>query len=285
MTISLIRLKSFIPTSALFSFARTCQSLVLTILAAQGLISVGCDAQNSPDPANSKPLSSNQSGTGPSNQIPLPAAPASQILDEAGIFSYVPDKAIELEKFLKQLRASHEIEIFVATFGFIEGETIEQRAYRLREVWADDQRGVIIAFESGDSGLSFVANDQLDKTLDRTDIDMILHQAGMEAQRHEGAHNQVTAAAFTLGRSLIAQLDRSKEAAAIHKKKQTLLIGSMLAAILLLVLIGSVINRFIRRCDKRSAEFYYFPSARVGTRFGAPFSGGSSAEIRYKDDS
>ncbi|MEZ5326088.1 MAG: hypothetical protein R3F19_13640 [Verrucomicrobiales bacterium] len=80
---------------------------------------------------------------------PLPPAPESQILDDGRVFSHAPGELAQLAKYLKELKQNSGIEIFVAMYGFLDGETVEERANRLREAWANRNTGVVVVYESG----------------------------------------------------------------------------------------------------------------------------------------
>ena len=213
---------------------------------------------------------------------PLPPAPESQVLDDGRVFSHAPGKLAELVKYLRELREDKGIEIFVAMYGFLDGETVERRANRLRKAWADRNTGVVVVYESGSEGMSFVATDEIDAALTRHDINMILQQAGKAAQEQKGAENQIEAAVHTLADSLVSKLDHRKLANELTSKKRLLVVSTTLACVILMALIGIVVTRFINRAERKEREFYYFPNARVGTRYGAAFSGGTGAEIRFK---
>ncbi|MCB1099501.1 MAG: TPM domain-containing protein [Verrucomicrobiae bacterium] len=213
---------------------------------------------------------------------PLPPAPESQILDDGRVFSHAPGELAQLAKYLKELKQNSGIEIFVAMYGFLDGETVEERANRLREAWANRNTGVVVVYESGGEGMSFVATDEIDAVLTRHDINTILQQAGQAAQEQKGAENQIQAAVHTLAESLVSKLDRRKAANALTSKKRILVVSTTLACVVLITLIGLLVTRFINRAERKDKEFYYFPNARVGTRYGAAFSGGTGAEIRFK---
>ena len=159
---------------------------------------------------------------------------------------------------------------------------MEQRANRLRKAWADRNTGVVVVYESGSEGMSFVATDEIDAALTRHDINMILQQACTAAQEQKGAENQIEAAVHTLADSLLSKLDRRKRANELTSKKRLLVVSTTLACVILMALIGIVVTRFINRAERKGREFFYFPNARVGTRYGAAFSGGTGAEIRFK---
>lgn len=216
------------------------------------------------------------------NLPPLPPAPENQILDDGHIFAHAPGEQAKLAKFLKDLNDNHGIQIFVAMYGFLDGETVEERANRLRTAWANHNTGVVVVYESGGEGLSFVATDEIDAMLTRHDINIILQRAGTAAQKEKGAENQIQAAVHTLANSLVSKLDRRRRANELTAQKRVLVVSSTLACIVLFTLIGMMIARWINKSDRRAKEFYYFPNARVGTRFGATFSGGTGAEIRFK---
>jgi uncharacterized membrane protein YgcG len=213
---------------------------------------------------------------------PLPPAPETQILDDGRVFARAPDELAEMERLLKELKHRDGIKVFVAMYKCLDGETVEERARRLREAWADRITGIVVVHDSGGADLSFVATDEVDSLLARHDINSILQAAGTAAQKETGARNQVRAAVRALADSLAGKLDRQRKVDVVMAKKRMLVIGATLAGIILVALAGIVIARFIGKANQRAPEFYHLPDARVGTRFGAPHGGGSGAEIRFK---
>ena len=210
---------------------------------------------------------------------PLPPAPASQILDDGRVFD--ERELQELSAFLKDIKAKHGIEIYLAIFSFCGSESVEERAHRLRANWANKETGVVVVYERGSSGLSFVATDEIDALMTRYDINRILEKAGRRAQLEKGAENQIRVAVQTLAESLIESIERRRTVNAPVAKKRMVLIAATFAAILLSALVGLVIARFVRKADRKAAEFYYFPPAQVGMRYGAPYSGGAHAEVNW----
>lgn len=214
---------------------------------------------------------------------PLPPPPPTQLLDDGRIFAEAAEDLEELVRYLRNLKEEGGIEIFVALYGFLSGETVEERAHRLREAWAHhDRKGVVVVYERGGGGLSFVATDDMDDLLTRHDVDVIMRRAGVAAQGETGARAQVRAAVFTLGDALVDKVDRRRRADDLLGRKRMLVFASTLACIVLVTLLGVVLSRWMRRADRRASEFYYFPAARVSTRYGAPFSGGVGAGMRFK---
>ena len=213
---------------------------------------------------------------------PLPPAPTTQILDEARVFAHVPGKLSQLAQFLADLKVNEGIEIYVAMYGFLTNESVEQRAQRLRRAWADHTAGIVVVYESGGSDISFVATDEIDEMLTVNDINMVLQKAGTAAQEAKGAENKIEIAVHTLSEELVNKLNRRREANALTSRQLAAIMSVTLAAIALVTLLGSLLAKFISRADKRAAKFYYFPGTRVSSRFGAHYSGGMGSEVRFK---
>ncbi|MGK0186135.1 MAG: putative membrane protein YgcG [Verrucomicrobiales bacterium] len=262
-------------------------SVAARLILSLALILTGCreqanTADRAPSASGTHDQVQAQGEASDSGKAALPPAPESQILDDGHVFALVPDELAKLAKFLKDLHQNNGIQIYVAMYGFLDGETVEERAHRLRKAWANHNTGVVVVYESGSGGLSFVATDEIDVMLTEHDINVILQSAGTAAQNEEGSENQILAAVHTLADSLVSKLDRRKQANALTAQKRFMVVASTIACIVLLTLIGMLVARWVNRNDRRASEFYYFPSARVGTRFGAMFSGGTGAEIRFK---
>ncbi len=224
---------------------------------------------------------------GPTPQVrdALPVMPSSYVVDDATIltpelFSSISSKAIELA-------ARQNVHIYVVTSIYVLGDTSQQRARRLADMWLKPKNryGAIIVYDQGARGkdaIGLACADDGSGVLDQADLYRLLTNSHDAATGAVGSTGQRVDAAFRsleMGfRELKPRLDRGRWAS----KQQLFLIGMIIASMLLTLLLLALVKWLEKRHEAKHRTTYLFPEVSVLPRFGAIHGGGVMAQADFR---
>lgn len=237
---------------------------LLTALAAHGVVYAQVPTSENSDP--------------PALFSDLPPVPPDQILDEAGLLD--PSTRAGLRQQIQKLKAQANVDLFVAAYTLLP-EKIATRAQRLRDHWGKSDRSVMVVYRRGSQELTFSANGNNDTFIPIGELLLMYEDAITAALAFESPRERILAAVQSLSTAIIRDLairdtNRSFFTAEIIK-----LIAAITATILV---IGGIALLFVRRAQSRAHKREtgcVFPEVAVSRRLGAPFGGGTVADINF----
>lgn len=218
-----------------------------------------------------------------------PAPPRSRILDDAGLLEFREEVRDRISARLKKVEADHGVSVYLAIYSSIFDGDIRQRADDLHRAWlGEDSEGIVVACET-DTGFIKVAfpSEGVKMTLQGeqpvTRIptyrqEQILNKV---AQATSNAHGKVDFLDL-LTESLVAELDATLSGEKERSSTTKFVVVTLLSGCLLGVL-GYVGSRYARRIERKSGEQLFFPDVEVGSRLGAPYSGGRVNVLSFKE--
>jgi hypothetical protein len=178
--------------------------------------------------------------------------------------------------------ARRGVDVYVATFTFIDGETIERRAERLKAAWCRGDFGLVLVFDRATSRLTFSTKVHESMPVTALEIDGYFREATAAARTLATPGEKIVA----LIETLLPRLDGKVRLQ--QKLKREVVSGGQWFAFLAVVglaVAGSlaflVVRRQVRRSRRRQPAPVFFPSVSVESRFGGGFGGGVMAEIHF----
>ena len=210
---------------------------------------------------------------------PIGPAPSSLVLDDARLFN--EKEFSQLSARLKEFGASHNVVIYAVAYSVLMGETIDQRATRLKDAWLEDKRGIVVVYQRGTERMTFSSTADPVNYIRRTELEHIFAGAYRKAAEHTRPSSRVIAAADELIAQLPAAIDAQQGSNAATKSETRVFVGWALAGLALLTAAGMVAFQLLRRAQVHVTKTYEFPPAQVPERYGAPYCGGHQAEIQF----
>lgn len=211
-------------------------------------------------------------------QLPVPPAPADHILDEANMFD-APTRD-HLKATIARLQAQADTKMYIAAYSFLPG-SIDEHARRLREAWSDDARCVVIVYRRGGQQMTFSASGDAETFIPGAELRVMYDTAIIAAKEHENASQRMVAAADTLSINLVRDLHARDANRSGLTPEVIKLIGICALIALGIALIGLSIRGHLRKKEFQRRAGTLFPEVVVQRRLGAPFGGGTVAEIDF----
>lgn len=212
---------------------------------------------------------------------PVPPAPADGVYDDSSVFTEA--QRVSAVRAVAMARDSG-VNLYVAVYSFIVGETIEQRAERLKEAWCPDGAGLLVVADTSTHQCTYLSHVAETEWLSTTDLQRIFTEASAVAAAAEGTSNDKV---LVVIENLAPRLS---EAMAKHEQLTRHLIsprvwwifgGVAIAAFALLTLAAVARWLYRRHRSALAPNPRYFPTVAVGERFGGPFGGGVIAEVTF----
>jgi TPM domain len=211
-------------------------------------------------------------------------APPNHVLDEALIFSRDQENA--LGNLLVKASREDGADVYLATFTFIDGETIERRAERLKEAWSRGDFGLVLVHDRSTGNLTFSARTHEAMPITVSELEGLFQEANDAAQTPETPGEKLLALVQTL-------LPLLKGKVAVQRRLQHETISTQqwwvfggVAAALILIFFSFVLARgFKRTADAARPVPAFFPTVAVEPRFGGGYGGGSMAEVKFANAS
>lgn len=213
--------------------------------------------------------------------------PPTGIHDEAKVLSETQE--IELGRRLRKAFDDYALEIYVATYTFIQGESIVERSTRLRNAWARNQYAIAVVFDSSSSQISFVRTHDFDQFLAKPEIEAVFARAATRAVNRLKEQRENNAK-FSKGDLLMEAVDgllldpilaHNLQPSPRFKLNKDM--GGLLAGLIVLGLAvaGFVFFQERRFASKKAPSFKanYFPRANMPIRLGGPNSGGMGVTL------
>ena len=212
---------------------------------------------------------------------PVPPAPADGLYDDSSVFD-ATQRATAV-RAVAQARAAG-INLHVAIYRFMLGETIEQRAERLKAAWCPDQDGLLVVADTSTNQCTYLSDGSDTEWLSTTELHRIFTEASTIAAATEGTtSDKILVVIENLAlRAAMAQ----HRALTRHQISPQVwwIVSGMAATSLCFLLIASSVRWIIKRSRQSASPVpSYFPTVQVAERFGAPFGGGVIAEISFSD--
>lgn len=211
-------------------------------------------------------------------QLPIPPAPADHILDEANMFDASARE--HLKGTISRLQTQANTKLYIAAYSFLPG-SIDEHARRLREAWSDDSRCVVIVYRRGGQQMTFSASGDPEHFIPGSELRVMYDTAIIAAKEHENASQRMVAAADTLAITLIRDLSARDANRSGLTPEVIKLIGICAIIALGIALIGLSIRGHLRKKEFQRQAGTLFPDVVVQRRLGAPFGGGTVAEIDF----
>lgn len=213
---------------------------------------------------------------------PVPPAPADGLYDDSSVFD-ATQRATAV-RAVAQARAAG-INLHVAIYRFMLGETIEQRAERLKAAWCPDQDGLLVVADTSTNQCTYLSDGSDTEWLSTTELHRIFTEASTIAAATEGTtSDKILVVIENLAPRLRAAMAQHR-ALTRHQISPGVwwIVSGMAATSLFFLLIASSVRWIIKRSRQSASPApSYFPAVQVAERFGAPFGGGVIAEITYQ---
>jgi hypothetical protein len=217
----------------------------------------------------------------PGTENPTTPRPDSHILDTGRVFAFQTKRYDSLSKKLITASENEGLEIYVAIYSFLIGESIDERAVRLRKEWLADRFGVVIVYDTSTDHLTLAATEDYQNFLPQVELMHLFGQAANSAREYKDASGRIAAVVDTMLTQLPSRLQKSPARQPLFDR-QTIHFGiGLLGTLLALSAAGAMLLRLQRRADSTTSQFYYFPRVHVQPRFGAPNGGGAIGELHF----
>jgi hypothetical protein len=211
-----------------------------------------------------------------------PPAPASRILDEAGVLDLYSEQAAIISARLKKLEAQHGLPTYLVIYSSLVTRDVADRPRELYDAWIGarhegvvlvceiDSRQLEIAFPL-DRESSFSPEEAVMTRFPDHRLVPLIRAINLEVKETRGVKDKVE----FLDR-LTATLVQELDVLLFVEEEMSdtgLFIGVTLILGTLIGLLGYFGHRFVTRAEIKSHEQFYFPEVEVGSRLGAPYGG------------
>lgn len=215
-------------------------------------------------------------------QEPIPPLPPTGIQDDARLFN--PEQTAKLIALLATTQQQTGVRITVATFTYTSGITVSQRSQRLAAAWLGNEPGLVFAFDRGSSQPAIAVSPGLWNTYPADDITMMVLRNSTVFTQGNPIPDERMVAAIEASATQITSLETTRR----QRLKVFTKDDRQLATVVVIVLavLGFASLWFSRRIRNKRAvqeETYLFPDVHVGLRLGAPFGGGTAAEVKGRE--
>lgn len=211
--------------------------------------------------------------------------PDDAIFDEARVFS--DEARTALSSDLQHALGEHELEVYVATFRLVKGESIAQRAARLRNAWAQSPYAVVLVYDESVDQISLVGSRDLAEFVSHSQLGAVFQRAAASANHYltqEAQARRKPDPAVMISRavhSLLGDPVLTDRMTLSEPFRFTRSMGILLVILLLFLCLAGLIVGWLEgrlQASKRSrTRCSYFPTTHMPLRLGAPYSGGQGA--------
>ena len=213
---------------------------------------------------------------------PVPPPPADGLYDDSSVLNET-QRASAVRAVATAREAG--VNLYVALYSFIVGETIEQRAERLKAAWCPDGAGLLVVADTSTNQCTYLSHVADTEWLSTTELQRIFTESSAVAAAAEGTSaDKVVMVMENLAPRLSAAMAQHRELTKhrIHPRVWWIFGGVTLAmgALLALTAAARALHRRHRRAT--APEPRYFPTVVVDERFGGPFGGGVIAEVSFR---
>jgi len=218
-------------------------------------------------------------GDGP----PVPAAPADGLYDDASVLD--PAQRATAARAVAEARNAG-VNLYVAIYGFIIGETIEQRAERLKAAWCPDGDGLLVVADTASNQCTYLSHVDEAEWINTAELQQIFADSGAAAATaapDASSAEKVLAVIGSLGPRLRDAMLKHREITR-HRVSPSAwwVFGGVTVSVFAFLTLSALAIRWYRHRQRATALTpHYFPTVAVGERFGAPFGGGVIAEVHF----
>lgn len=231
---------------------------------------------------------------------PVPPAPSDGVHDDGPVLS--GPQRVAAVRAVAEARAAG-VALYVALFPSIGGETIEQRAERLKAAWCPEEAGLLVVADTGANRCTYLSHVAETGRLGAAELQRIFSESSAAAAAARGTSaDKMLVVIENLVPRLRAAVDAPHEPAASRwdprargrylglppSWPRSTAAGAALAGGTLAGAgwLAWIIRARRRRSTSRPATVvapHYFPTVAVDQRFGGPFGGGVVAEVRFRE--
>lgn len=217
--------------------------------------------------------------------------PQNHIWDRDGLFRNQPELLPEISQLLIELKAEHEMEIYLVVYSSMIGEKPGPFARRCHEAWFDDRSDAIVFVLTFNQAMTA----ELGRSLPLYDghlieegilprisfpkIFEILQKSVPEVQNETTETRQVLVFVDFLTRNIREHFEAS--AAAEGGRESYHFMGWMALALLLCALLMVILSKVLGAVDRRTRKTYLLPDFIVPRRLKAPNGGGKMGVVDF----
>ncbi len=220
----------------------------------------------------------------------LPPAPDSRVLDQGRIFT--DEEEIALGSEIKAFAEKNDIDLYVAGYSFLLGETIDDRITRLVNAWDKDEgrETVVLLYTRANESLAVAGSPSISQRLSTMEFSECINAGTIAAKKIGDAPDgsgpdhagRIRAATTALTGAIDYKLARQTFIDRLHRRGFLLWGAVVIGAICIGSGLWLLILKHFENRRREEKQFYYFPTLPVGERLGAPFGGGNAYVLDSK---
>lgn len=210
---------------------------------------------------------------------PLEPPPSSFVLDEARLFR--EHESAQLSARLQDFVSRNDIYVYVAAYSSLIGETVDERATRLKNDWLSAKNGIVVVYERGTEKMSLSPTAGLLDYLSRPVVADLFASAYAQASQMKRGSSNVIAATNQLVATLPIAIQIQEDSDRETKAEAREFVSWAVAGLILLAIAGMVGFHLLHRVESRETITYALPAVKTLQRLGAPYCGGHQAEMDF----
>ena len=177
------------------------------------------------------------------------------------------------------------VALYLAAFPEVTGETIEQRAERLKAAWCGREIGLVVVVDASTNRCTFLSHLSENEWLSSDRLRAIFQDATTASISKKTAGERLLSVVQHLAAQIHSALaSRPSAASNTSTFRAWIVFGAVLGACALLGLGVLVAFRPGRRVSSNRLEPAFFPTVAVEPRFGGGFAGGVAAEVQFRGE-
>ena len=212
--------------------------------------------------------------------VKLPPAPASRVMDETGMLG--EEQRLALSGLLQKAHREHGLDACLAIYSFVAPDDIESRAWRLKQAWTKPPLGLVMVYERGSGRVLASLNCEARDLPAMHDVRGILDKAYEVGRSKTDPTEGLVAMVHQLLPPLSAKADMLIADRKLRiDREQWQLFACAVALLAAGVIVAALIRGVGKRIQAAGRSPAFFPTVSVAPRFGAPFGGGTMAELTF----
>jgi len=213
----------------------------------------------------------------------LPPPPTDGLYDDSSVLTEA--QRATASRAVADARAAG-VDLYIALYRFIVGETIEERAERLKDAWCPDGASLIVVADTSTEQCTYLSHVTDTEWLSTTELQRIFTESSTIAVESEGTSaEKILLIIENLSPRLVEAMGRHHSLTRHRVSPRAWVVFAGVTGIsMALAAIAAATWRIVRRRRQSAVTIpRYFPTVIVGERFGGPFGGGVIAEVRYRE--
>ncbi len=208
------------------------------------------------------------------------APPADGIADETRALT--PDVHRQFAEELRQFRADLKCEAWITASSFVPtGLTLRKHAQATRRAWDDGRPAVLMAYDRATNSSSLSFSPALWQRYPAAELVQVMQDTGRVFANGSITLEERILVAARGWMERLRGLERARLRQSLLLQKDEKRLALVTACTLGgLALAAAVLGMISRRRDSHAKRRFYFPEVQVGTRLGAPYGGGVTAELK-----